>query len=91
MNANLEHNADEIIPISELSSGIIKEFNYTLESETLCITIADGIVYNYFGVPEIVANELRNSNNPGFFYRKYIRKQYRRLFKTYDLGVIKNT
>jgi len=90
MNTTENFEVSEIIPISELSSGIIKEFTYTKESKTLCITITDGFVYNYFGVPEIVANELRNSNNPGFFYRKYIRKQYRRLLKTYDLEGIKN-
>jgi hypothetical protein len=91
MNANLKHEADEIIPISELSNGIIREFNYIQESKTLCVTITDGFVYTYFGVPEIVANELRNSKNPGFFYRKYIRRQYRRLFKTYDLDVMRST
>lgn len=91
MNTNRDHDVSEIIPISELSSGIIKEFNYDEKNKTLCVTINDGFVYNYFGVPEVLVIELRNSYNPGFFYRKYIRKQYRRLLKTYDMDFKQNT
>ncbi len=91
MKTNNDHNVNDIIPISELSSGIIKEFNYNEKTKTLCVTVTDGFVYNYFGVPEALVAELRNSYNPGFFYRKYIRKKYRRLLKKYDLDAILST
>lgn len=90
MNTNRNLDVSEIIPVAELSSSIIKEFNYNEVTKTLCVTVGDGFVYNYFGVPEALVTEFKNSYNPGFFYRKYIRKQYRRLFKTYDLDVMRS-
>jgi len=59
-------------------SGFVRRFKYHEHKQILDVTGKDGSVYQYFEVPENVMTELSKSNDPGEYYRKYIRNRFRR-------------
>ena len=80
--------ASEMMPYIEISSGIMKSYQYNKQSKTLYISDDGGFVYQYFEVPEVVIDDMLNSNEPGEYYKKNIRKRFRRLFKTFNYSML---
>ncbi len=72
----------------EISSGIINAYNYHDQNQILDITSNDGIVYQYFEVPENIIKDFLDADKPGDYYKKFIRNRFRRLFKAYDYSVL---
>ena len=68
----------------QITTGIISGYNYHQNNQILDITSNDGTMYQYFEVPENIIKELKNADKPGDYYRKCIRKKFKRLFKAYD-------
>ncbi|MCD4696036.1 MAG: KTSC domain-containing protein [Bacteroidales bacterium] len=72
----------------EIASGIIRGCNYHKQKQVLDITTIDGIVYQYFEVPENIISDFLNAEKPGVYYKNFIRKKFRRLFKSYDYSMM---
>jgi hypothetical protein len=72
----------------EFLSGFVRGCKYHEQQHILDITGNDGTVYQYFEVPESVLMEFIKSDNPGDYYKKFIRNKFRRLFKAYDYSVM---
>ncbi|HPE58072.1 MAG TPA: KTSC domain-containing protein [Bacteroidales bacterium] len=70
--------------IVELNSNLLRGYKYFNLNETLEIYVADGMVYQYFQVPEYIIEGLSEAKNKDFYYRRYIRTKFKRLFKTYN-------
>lgn len=67
-----------------INSGIIKSFEYDDQNQILFITGNDGLVYQYYKVPEKINESLNEAVNPSEYYFNHIRKKFKRLFKSYD-------
>jgi hypothetical protein len=68
------------------SAALIRHAKYDAVTESLEVTITDGTVYQYIDVPEILANEVINSNDRDTVYRRQIRSVYQRLLKRFSPG-----
>ena len=60
-----------------VSSSNIRSIGYDSESNTLEIEFHSGGVYQYFGVPESIYNELMHAPSHGSYFHRHIRDQYR--------------
>jgi len=88
MKAIENQNTSEKLPYIEISSGIMRGYQYNKQSKTLYISDNGGFIYQYFEVPETVIDDMLNSKEPDEFYKKNIRKRFRRLFKTFNLSLL---
>lgn len=59
-----------------VSSTSIRSIGYELESKTLEVELKAGI-YQYFGVPPRVFDDLRQAASKGRYYSKFIRDEYK--------------
>ncbi len=64
----------------------IKGYHYYKNRQVLDVTSNCGTVYQYFEVPETILKELSNAIDPGEYYRKNIRRKFRRMFKSYGFS-----
>jgi hypothetical protein len=76
---------------SNTLSRFIKDWTYNLENLSLNITFKDGLVYNYFDIPEKVFRSFVNAKDPDHFFKRYIRHEYRRLFKRFNLEIMQGS
>lgn len=60
-----------------VSSSNIRSIGYDSESNTLEIEFHSGDVYQYFGVPESIYNELMYAPSHGSYFHRHIRDRYR--------------
>jgi hypothetical protein len=60
-----------------LESSTLRSAIYYSSAATLELEFADGDVYRYFDVPEMVYNELLAADSKGNFFNKHIRNGYR--------------
>lgn len=88
MNARENQKAGEMMPYIEVSSGVMKGYQYNKQNKILYISDIGGFVYQYFEVPETIIDNMLNSSEPGEYYKKNIRKRFRRLFKAFSYAMM---
>ena len=59
-----------------VTSSALSSVGYELNTLTLEIELSNGRVYQYFGVPETVFQDLMNSSSKGQHYNQHIRNVY---------------
>ena len=59
-----------------VSSSLVKSIGYDRQTETLEIEFGSGRVYQYYGVPDNLHNEIMQTPSKGQFFNTYIRDQY---------------
>jgi len=64
------------------NSGIVKGYVYNQNDHVLDITTYDGLIYQYYDVPENTMNEFLGTDQPGIFYKNVIRKKYKRMCRS---------
>ena len=60
-----------------VNSSVIQTLGYDGRNSLLEIEFRTGRVYQYFGVPPAVYNDLLNAPSLGEFYNRQIRNEYR--------------
>ena len=60
-----------------VSSSNIRAIGYDSESNMLEIEFRSGGVYQYFGVPEPIYNELMHASSHGSYFHRYVKDRYR--------------
>lgn len=58
------------------SSNIVR-FGYDGQSMIMCVEFKSGGTYNYFDIPEVVFEQMRNSPSKGQFLAQQIKGVYR--------------
>ncbi|MCY3782253.1 MAG: KTSC domain-containing protein [Chloroflexi bacterium] len=61
---------------SLVASSNVRSIGYDRDSETLEIEFNSGSIYQYFGVPEQMYDEIMRAPSKGRFVHQYIRNQY---------------
>ncbi len=59
-----------------VSSSTVMSIGYDRQTETLEIEFGSGRVYQYYGVPDNLHNEIMQTPSKGQFFNTYIRDQY---------------
>ena len=59
-----------------VSSSTVLSIGYDRQTETLEIEFGSGRVYQYYGVPDNLHNEIMQTPSKGQFFNTYIRDQY---------------
>jgi hypothetical protein len=59
-----------------VNSSVIKTLGYDDRNNVLEVEFHTGRVYQYFGVPPAVYNDLLNASSIGEFYNRQIRNEY---------------
>lgn len=65
-------------------TDFIRSYYYHKNMQVLDVTNNDGTVYQYFQVPEKTVDEFVSSEQPGIYYKNFIRKKFKRLFKRFE-------
>jgi hypothetical protein len=80
---------DERDSTLNMTDGIIRQLSYNKEESTLCITFKDGSVYTYFEISEDIFKGLVGAKDKDGFFMRKIRNKYKRLFKAFNLEVLR--
>lgn len=60
-----------------MPSTVIKSFDYNVASRVLTIRFISGSLYEYYDVPEPVAEAFRSFREKGVYYNTHIKSNYR--------------
>lgn len=59
-----------------VASSNIRSIGYDGQTQTLEVEFLDGAVYQYYGVPENIYDQIMRAQSKGQFLNAYIRDQY---------------
>ena len=59
-----------------VDSEIFRSIGYDQDSRVMEVEFADGVIFRYFQVPEVVHKRLMRSRRKGSFFRNNIHYQY---------------
>ena len=61
---------------NQVASSNIRSIGYDMQSQTLEVEFLSGWVYQYYGVPEFLHQEIMQASTKGQFLNQYIKNAY---------------
>ena len=61
---------------NQVASSNIRSIGYDMQSQTLEVEFLSGWVYQYYGVPEVLHQEIMQASTKGRFLNQYIKNAY---------------
>ena len=61
---------------NQVASSNIRSIGYDMQSQTLEVEFLSGWVYQYYGVPEFLHQQIMQASSKGQFLNQYIKNAY---------------
>ena len=61
---------------NQVASSNIRSIGYDMQTQTLEVGFLSGWVYQYYGVPEFIYQEIMQASSKGQFLNQYIKNAY---------------
>lgn len=66
-----------MIRMMNVESSMFTELGYDKTNQSLLVRYTNGVLYQYFEVPEYLWNDMQAADSMGSFFSKNIREEYR--------------